>query len=194
MPAKYFENEGFQDLALTGEQLEGLTLVDCDFTRCVFEDCKASRCALTECRFANCRIINPKFDYSQAKFLTLEDCQLTGVNWGLLMPSGGFGEPIEKLAACRMKYNFFTEMDLRKFPFAGSILDSCTFADCKLMESDFSDCPLGGTEFFRCDLTGADFRKATGYRVDLLNCVVKRARFTLPEAADLLYSLGIRLE
>lgn len=194
MPSKYYEGESFQGLTLSGEELSSLTLVDCDFTGCVFEGCKVTRCMFTECRFKDCRITDPKFDYTEAKFLTLESCQLTGVNWGLLVPGNGFGEPIDKLAGCRMKYNFFTEMDLRRFAFAGSALDNCTFADCKLTDSDFSDCRLGGTEFFRCDLNGADFRKASGYRIDVLTCPVKGARFSLPEAADLLYSLGIKLE
>lgn len=190
----YYESEHFHGLNLTGEQLENLTLVDCDFTDCVFESCRLIRCTLTECRFVGCRVTDPKFDYSQAKFLALEDCRLTGVNWGLLMPANGFGEPIDTLTDCRMKYNFFTEIDLRKFLFAGSLLNGCTFADCNLTESSFSDCSLDGTEFFRCDLTAADFRNATGYKVDAPTCTLKRARFTLPEAANLLYSLGIKLE
>lgn len=194
MASKYYEGETFDKLSFSGREFSGLTLVDCDFSGCVFEGCRIVRCLFTECRFTDCRISDPKLDYSEAKFTILEDCRLTGVNWGLLMPGNGFGEPIDKLVNCRMKYNFFTEMDLRRFKFAGSVLDGCTFADCKLTESDFSDCALGGTEFFRCDLTGADFRKASGYRIDVLSCPVKRARFTLPEAADLLYSLGIKLE
>lgn len=194
MASKYHEGETFRDLTISNQELGGLTLVDCDFTGCVFEGCKVSSCLFSECRFTDCRIIDPKLDYSEAKFTTLENCQLTGVNWGLLIPGNGFGEPVDKLVNCRMKYNFFTELDLRRFSFAGSALDGCTFADCKLTESDFSDCRLGGTEFFRCDLTGADFRKASGYRIDVLSCPVKRARFSLPEAADLLYSLGIKLE
>lgn len=190
----YYESESFRDLSFAGKLLDNLTLVDCDFSGCTFDRCQLTRCVLTECRFTGCRITDPKFDYSQAKFLALKDCQLTGINWGLLMPANGFGEPIDILTDCRLKYNFFTEMDLRKFSFTGSTLSGGTFADCNLTEASFSDCPLDGTEFFRCDLTAADFRDATGYKVDVPTCTLKRARFTLPEAANLLYSLGIRLE
>lgn len=194
MASKYYEGERFHGLALTEARLEGLTLVDCSFTDCLFERCLVSRCVLTECWFDNCRIISPKCEYSQVKFLSLRNCALTGVNWGLLLPSGGFGDPLDKLEACRLKYNFFTEMDLRRFSFAGTSLNECMFTDCGLMESSFADCDLSGTEFFRCDLSGADLREARGYRVDVPSCTLKGARFTLPEAANLLYSLGIRLE
>lgn len=194
MAQKYFENETFHGLSLSEGQAEGFTFVDCAFTGCTFENCRVAHCVFTECRFTGCHISGPKFENSQAKFLTLENCTLTGVNWGLLLPSGGFGQPLEKLDACRMKYSFFTEMDLRKFSFAGSSFQGCMFAGCNLAEGSLQGCDLSETEFFRCDLTGADFRGAVGYKVDVPSCTLKSASFSLPEAANLLYSLGIRLD
>ena len=61
-------------------------------------------------------------------------------------------------------------------------------------KADFNGCKLRDTEFFKCNLEKADFRNATGYNVDVLSCVLKSAKFTYPEAANLLYSLGIELE
>lgn len=194
MAATYFEGETFRELSFSGERFAGLTLVDCAFERCTFEGCVLSRCTLTQCRFLSCRVTEPKLEYSQAKFLELTDCALTNVNWSLLLPSGGFGEPLEKLSDCRMKYNYFTNMDLRKFDFQGSQLTACLFGDCNLAEARFHGCGLTDTEFFRCALEGADFREAVGYKVDVPSCGLKGARFTLPEAASLLNSLGIRLE
>ena len=85
-------------------------------------------------------------------------------------------------------------MDFRKFSFAGSAVTSSMFAECKLAEADLSGCDLTDTEFFRCDLSGADFRGARGYKADAPSCTLKGAKFSLPEAANLLYSLGIELE
>ena len=194
MPSKYYEGEDFQNLTLTEARLEGLTLVDCSFTGCVFERCELVRCALTECRFTRCRVIDPKSESSQVKFLSLQDCALTGVNWSLLLPAGSFGEPLDKLEACRMKYNFFTEVPLRKFSFLGSALTGSLFADCDLTESNFSGCPLEGTEFFRCDLRKADFRGASGYKIDALTNKLKGALFRYPEVTSMLASLGIVIE
>lgn len=194
MPANYIEGETFASLRFDEEAFRGLTLIDCVFTDCVFENCLASRCTLTECRFSGCRIEGLKTEYSQVKFLRLENCTITGVNWGLLLPSGGFGDPLEKLTDCRMKYNFFTDMDLRRFAFSGSLLNGCMFSQCGLGESSFADCDLSQTEFFRCNLAGADFRGARGYKVDVPSCEMKGAKFTMPEAANLLYSLGIEID
>ncbi len=194
MPANYYESETFCKLSLMEETFSGLTLVDCTFTDCTFEHCLLTRCTLTECRFINCRISEITSEYSQVKFLSLDNCSLTSVNWGLLLPSGGFGDPLEKLGGCRLKYNFFTGMDLRSFLFAGSSFSGCMFSECNLTEGNFQGCELIETEFFRCNLSGADFRQAQGYKVDVPSCVMKDARFSLPEASNLLYSLGIQLE
>ena len=194
MPASYFEGEKFRGLSFIEERFQGLTLLDCAFQDCVFESCAFLRCVLTECRFLNCRITDPKCEYSQVKFLTLENCSLTGVNWGLLLPTGGFGDPLERMEACRLKYNFFTGIDLRRFSFSGTALQGCMFAECNLMESNFQNCGLHETEFFRCDLTGANFREAVGYKGDVPSCTGKGAKFSLPEAANLLYSLGIQVD
>lgn len=194
MAETYLEGELFQDLSFSGKQFAGLTLVDCTFERCLFEKCVLSRCTLTQCRFLSCRVTEPKLEYSQAKFLELANCGLTNVNWAMLLPSGGFGEPLEKLSECRLKYNYFTNMDLRRFSFQGSQLTSCLFGDCALPEASFRGCDLTDTEFFRCGLERADFQEAVGYKIDVLSCGLKGACFTLPEAANLLNSLGIRLK
>ena len=45
----------------------------------------------------------------------------------------------------------------------------------------------------QCDLRKADFRDATGYKVDILGSRMKDARFSLPEAVNLLADLKIKL-
>lgn len=52
---------------------------------------------------------------------------------------------------------------------------------------------LHETEFYRCDLRKADFRDAAGYKVDILGSRLKDAKFSLPEAVNLLADLKIKL-
>ena len=52
---------------------------------------------------------------------------------------------------------------------------------------------LHETEFYQCDLRKADFRDATGYKVDILGSRLKDAKFSLPEAVNLLADLKIKL-
>lgn len=68
------------------------------------------------------------------------------------------------------------------------------FAKANLSGSSFYGCDLSDTEFFQCDLRKSDFRQASGYKVDVLSCQVKGAKFSYPEAINLLHYLGISVE
>ena len=120
METSYFEGECFENLSFVEESWRGLRFVDCQFQGCSFERCRLSHCSFSECRFSGCKILEPVCDQSEVRFLELDHCELTNVNWSLLLPMNGFGEPIDKIENCQLKYNFFTEVPLRKFSFLGS--------------------------------------------------------------------------
>jgi len=62
------------------------------------------------------------------------------------------------------------------------------FAKCEMQMVNFMGTELHETEFYHCDLRKADFRDATGYKVDILGSRLKDAKFSLPEAVNLLAS------
>ena len=106
---------------------------------------------------------------------------------------GAFADPIESLRDCRLKYNTFTEMNLTKFKFSGSVIQRSMFAKCNLVSADFEKCDLLDTEFFQCDMRKANFKEASGYKVDIFGCKLQDAKFSLPEAVSLLGDLKIKL-
>lgn len=59
--------------------------------------------------------------------------------------------------------------------------------------TDFKGTELHETEFYQCDLRKADFRDAAGYKVDILGGRLNGAKFSLPEAVNLLANLKIKL-
>ena len=67
------------------------------------------------------------------------------------------------------------------------------FAKCDLAGADFAHCDLQDTEFFQCDMRKADFTDAIGYKVDILGSKLQDAKFSLPEAVNLLSDLHIKL-
>ncbi len=149
-----------------------------------FENLKLTGEIFESCRFADCEFINCTFD----------DCNLVGIDWGELLPASAIGKPVSELRDCHLKYNAFTHMGFSKFDFSGcEILDSI-FAECDLAESNFTKCRLEKTEFLECDLRKADFREATGYRMDIMSSKMKDARFSFPEALNLLNGLGIMID
>ena len=67
------------------------------------------------------------------------------------------------------------------------------FAKCEMQMVNFMGTELHETEFYQCDLRKADFRDATGDKVDILGSRLKDAKFSLPEAMNLLADLKIKL-
>ncbi len=195
MEEKYYEAQTFENLKFHGETFEGYKLVDCSFIGCSFEDCRLVRSLVSGCTFDKCAVTNLKAEgYAQIQYAEFANCRLVGINWQQLLPSGRFGEPIRKLQGCSLKYNTFAEMDFKKFDFSDNEVSASIFAQCQLAESKFRQCRLEKTEFFQCDLQNADFRDASGYQVDIMSCKVRGARFSFPEAMNLLGGLGIKID
>ena len=85
-------------------------------------------------------------------------------------------------------------MNFNRFDFSdGNEIVASMFAKCEMQSANFKGVELHETEFYQCDLRKADFRDATGYKVDILGSRLKDARFSLPEAVNLLADLKIRL-
>jgi hydroxymethylpyrimidine pyrophosphatase-like HAD family hydrolase len=63
----------------------------------------------------------------------------------------------------------------------------------RIQLANFKGVELHETEFYQCDLRKADFRDAAGCRVDILGSRLKDAKFSLPEAVNLLADLKIKL-
>ncbi len=194
MEEKYFENQKFEELKFDAEQLEGYEFFDCEFDSCVFNDCKITRCRLSNCKFNKCSITNIETKSTYISDTEFFNCNLMGVNWSVLVPSGHFSEPISKIQNCNLKYNTFINMTFRKIQFNDNTIIHSTFGECKLVESGFKNCKLDRTEFIKCDLRKADFRDATGYEIDVFTNTLRDARFSFPEAINLLNSLNIRID
>lgn len=81
-----------------------------------------------------------------------------------------------------------SDLSKKKTEIVGSM-----FAKCEMQMVNFMGTELHETEFYQCDLRKADFRDATGYKVDILGSRLKDAKFSLPEAVNLLADLKIKL-
>lgn len=194
MDERYFENQKFENLKLSGETFRDFRFLECEFNGCTFENCKLAWTRFTDCKFNRCAVISPEPEESCIQLAEFKDCSLIGVNWNSLIPKSRFSDPIASLKNCRMKYNTFSGNGFRKFDFSGNEIVDSMFNECELMESSFRSCKLEGTEFFRCDARKADFRDASGYQIDVMTNKLKGARFSFPEVINLLGGLGIRVD
>ena len=163
--------------------------VDCSFTKCELD-----HTTLNECKFVRCEITGLRSTHSSVQSLDFEDCRLNEIEWAPLMSNGAFPDPIHTLKECSLKYNTFTEMNFNRFDFSdGNEIVGSMFAKCEMQLANFKGVELHETEFYQCDLRKADFRDAAGYKVDILGSRLKDAKFSLPEAVNLLADLKIKL-
>lgn len=189
MEGKTITDKVFQEI--TAEQCE---FEECIFENCRFEECSIIRCTFLNCRFYNCTILSLSAKYSEVKNATFKKCNLIGVHWNELLPSGRYSHAINKLESCYIKYNSFVEMTFIKFDFSGNSIQESVFEQCILTESNFQGCRLEKTQFYKCDIRKADFRNAAGYMIDITSNKLNDAKFSYPDVIRLLDSLQIKID
>ena len=123
-----------------------------------------------------------------------DDCFLSGVQWHEFATGNRYAAILRSLKNSTLRYNTFSQMSFLKTDFSGLRIVESMFADCDLTGASFHGTELDRTEFFRCNMVNADFRDATGYKVDVLTCKVRGARFSFPEVVGLLGGLGVKID
>lgn len=186
-------NKTFTQITKEREIIADCEFTDCVFEKCRFTDCSFVNCTFCECKFFECSFVNPKTEEVSMLFAAFIKCTLVSVHWKVLQ-KGSVSFPIQKLDKCYLKYNDFENMNFKKFDFLQSNIIDSVFVNCNLTESNFANCDLKNTEFTECDLRKSDFRKASGYNIDLTRNRIKGAKFSYPEAMNLLNSLEIIIE
>ncbi len=166
--SEFFECE-FKELDLSGRDLLSSRFIGCAFKNCNMSNMIVSGSSFRECYFESCKII--------------------GVNW---------------TASPSLFENHFKDSFLDFCVFQGLSLKETRFINCGLSDTDFSranlkkasfeESCLRGANFYQCDLTEADFRGAIQYSIDIANNKVKRAKFSMPEALNLLTAFEIELD
>ncbi len=73
--------------------------------------------------------------------------------------------------------------------FDTSSVPNTDLSGCNFSESDFS-----GSLFQNTNLTSANLTKCTGYKIDPQKNRIKNAKFSLPEAMELLEAFEIQLD
>ena len=179
------------------EELSGWYFEDCLFTDCRLTEQTIRNCQFSGCQFQRCRITAPVFKGTQLLSCGFDHCDLSGVDWSALVDERkremGF-LPFDALTGCSLRHCVFFGLDLKGFDFSGADLSGSFFDGCNLEEASFRGCRLGGVSFAQNNMSGADFRDAADYLFSLEGNRVKGARFSLPEAVNLLSALGIVLE
>jgi len=189
------ETEGrtFAGLVCSGGQIHSLEFNECVFRRCAFVETAFTFCRFTDCLFDDCdlSVISVKeVTFTHVRF---ENSKLLGVNWSLASwDKGGFLEPLA-FANCDVSYSTFFGLKLHGLKLTGCIAHDADFAEADLTRGHFNQTDFSESRFLHTNLTEVDFTGASNYTINAAVNILKKTRFSLPEAMTLLYSLDIVL-
>lgn len=181
--------ETYNESDWSGNTIEGVTFDECvfiggTFTKALFEDCR-----FLQCEFRGCDFSVAKFPGTRFRDVRFVSCKLSGVDF--LKASPG---PIAIFDECRLDYAGFSSMDLRGTQFLRCTALETDFAEARMEGVDCAGTDFAGARFSNTDLRGANFLEARNYSIDPQNNKVKKAIFDLPEAINLLRSIGVIIE
>jgi uncharacterized protein YjbI with pentapeptide repeats len=125
--------------------------------------------------------------------VTFKECQLVGINWvDTSLGRKNFLKPVD-FVKCALNYSTFIGSQLKTVQMTECIAHSVDFSDADLSQADCTGTDFSGSRFHNTNLSGANFTGATNYSISVIDNNVKKAKFSLPEAMALLYSLEIEL-
>ena len=195
-----------KDLALSEyeeQTFEGLTLHEGEvaarsFHACVFHCCSFVQTAFRDCRFIDCTFIDCDLSLCRVEGCTFattrfRQSQLMPINWTeASWPRRGLFRSID-FNDCVLNHSTFIGLGLRGITLTSCLARDVDFAETDLLRADCTHSDFSDSRFLHTNLTEADFTGATGYAIDAGLNVLKKTRFSLPEAMSLLCSLDIVL-
>ena len=182
-------DQTFEALDAKGTKVEGRHFDHCFFHSCRFNEAQLVHCRFVDCQFVNCDLSNAKLTGSAFRSVLFDSCKLLGILW----TDAASLHPFCALKSV-LDYSSFVGIKLKKCR-----IESCQVRQADLSGADLSEgfcqgCDFSGSQFLGTNLTKADFRGATHYAISPRDNIVKKARFSLPEAMSLVYGLDIRLD
>jgi uncharacterized protein YjbI with pentapeptide repeats len=187
------DDEAFQGLVLQQQEIRFKDFYGCAFSRCsfletAFRDCRFVECEFQDCDLSLCQVAGCSF--TNTRFI---DTSLIGINWTQASwPKRGLLRAID-FVNCALSHSTFFGLSLRGIEISHCIAHDVDFAEGDLSQADCSGTDFSGSRFLHTDLTEADFRGAVNYAIAANLNVLKKTKFSLPEAMSLLHSLDIVL-
>jgi len=189
----HYTDQVFKGINLEGAQLASSEFYDCTFIGCAFAGCVFLTCKFINCTFQRCDLSLVQVPGSIFSLIRFEESKLIGVDWTRGdWAATRLGDPIG-FFTCAISHSTFIGLRLRGIQIRDCTALDVDFREADLSQADFTGTDLSGSLFSNTNLTEADLSVARNYYITPGQNVLKQARFSLPEAMSLLYSLDIDL-
>jgi fluoroquinolone resistance protein len=187
---KTLENKTFVSVNFSKQSLYGYFFIDCTFKNCSFMETDCKTVLFSSCVFDRCDIGLAQLDGARFLNICFSDTKLIGLDFSKCNHKLLFSIAMQR---CLLQCCNFSGINMKKTSFKGSKVHESSFTDTFLLEADFSECDLLKTIFHNANLNKANFCEAKNYMIDPLANKLKNAKFSFPEAINLLKGLGIEI-
>jgi uncharacterized protein YjbI with pentapeptide repeats len=184
-----FADATFAGLEARERRFADKELVNCTFTGAQLAGAAFVRCKLIDCVFKASDLSNVKLTGSTLRDVTFEETKLLGVDWTDLAAASHLAFRRAVLSMGNLR-----GVDARKWVLDHCVARELELAHANLPEADLRGTDFAGARFLQTNLAKADLRGALNYALRPADNVLKKARFSMPEATTLLYGLDIVLE
>jgi len=192
-PGTLYLDNSFKNLDMAGEEIKSSTFQDCVFSRCTFTEIIFRSCTFSHCVFEDCDLSLmqvPNCSFGDVRFLK---SKAIGVNWAQAhWPVNSIWDPIE-FNKCALSHSTFLGINLVGFKMRHCEAVNVDFRESNLSGADFTLTDLKDSLFLSTNLEGADLSYARNYQIDPSQNSILKAKFSLPEAMTLLYSMDIEI-
>jgi len=195
-PEKDHSFQEFKGLNLQNAQFEQKTFTSCVFEKCSFRESFFKDCKFQECKFQNCDLSLITLKACSFKNTLFENSQIVGVNWvdtNLAQMKHVFAKPVD-FTGCVLNHSTFMETNLKNVMITKCVARGVSFEGADLSHANCTFTDFSDSRFLHTNLTEADFTDATNYSIAANANILRKTKFSLPEAMSLLYSLDIILK
>lgn len=183
----------FDNINLTNHEFIAKEFENCSFNHCNFSESFFNKCKFYECHFNHCNLSLIKIKGSTFFDTIFNQCKAIGINWTeATWPKIKLNSPI-KFYQCVLNDSSFFGLSIREIVINECNAKEVDFREADCTESDFSYTDFANSQFGKTILTKANFTEAINYNIDIFNNQIRQAKFSLPEAANLLNCLDIQL-
>jgi uncharacterized protein YjbI with pentapeptide repeats len=132
-----------------------------------------------------------RLDDSLFREVTFTRCKLLGILWNETRKRGFYLSI--RYESSVLNYSVFYGLDLRKCSFEDCIAIEADFTEANLSKLNLHNMDLSGATFFHTNLKETNLTTATNYLFNPADNPVKGTTVSPPEALNLLYPFGIKV-
>ena len=190
---EYFQQE-FTILDLANREVANKEFEACVFANCDFSNTSLKDCWFEDCEFNACNLSNLKVKGNSFANNKMKDTKAIGINWTEIdMPTVKIYNPVEFYNS-NISHSIFIGMDLKEITITECQARNADFRDTDLSKSKLTHTDFLNSHFNNTNLTESDLSFAVNYDINIFNNIIKKAKFSLPEAVSLLSALDIHID